>query len=280
MKIFISWSGPRSRKVAEYLSDWLRKLPLTVRPWVSKDAIDPGTRWQKELAEALEETRFGILCITPENKLEPWICFEAGALSKTVEKTHVIPYLIDMGPNDLEHPLKQFQAIEADKDGTFQLIKTIYKASGDDAHSIEDIKETFEALWPKLEGHIETAKKEVSEPPALKEPGLPEIKVQLDKIVVLLESLSSRMIKLESQGLRKPPWLMDEISPTMRLRDVLGHHTAEQPTKTNILNYLLKVDADKSQSESKARNFLLEVSKALEEREEEKKISKNEKEES
>ncbi len=280
MKIFISWSGPRSRKVAEYLSGWLRKLPLTVRPWVSKEAIDPGTRWEKELSEALEGTTFGILCLTPENQLEPWICFEAGALSKTVEKTYVIPYLIDMGPNDLKQPLKQFQAIEANKDGTLKLIKTIHKASGDDAHSIEDIKETFDALWPKLEGHIETAKKEVSEPPAAKEAGFPEIKFELYKIVVLLESLSSRMTKMESQGLRKPPWLMDEISPTMRLSDVLGQHTAEQLTKKDFINYY-KAAVDRSQSDSKTITLLQQVMKDFEEqKEKEKKISKTEKEES
>lgn len=171
MKVFISWSGPRSRKVAEFLSGWLRKLPLTVRPWVSKEAIDPGTRWEKELSEALEGTTFGILCLTPENQLEPWICFEAGALSGTVKKTYVIPYLIDMTPAELDHPLKQFQAIEANKEGTLHLVKTLHKASEDDAHFLDDIKEAFDVFWPKLEAVIINAKTEVVETSTTEEIG-------------------------------------------------------------------------------------------------------------
>jgi hypothetical protein len=56
MEVFISWSGERSRKIAEYLCKWLRKLPLSIDAWVSGLAIDAGTRWQKELSQALEKT--------------------------------------------------------------------------------------------------------------------------------------------------------------------------------------------------------------------------------
>jgi hypothetical protein len=108
MKVFISCSGDRIRKLAEFLAGWLRKLPLTIEPWASEEASDPGTRWGKELVEALEGTSFGILCITNENQKEPWINCEAGALSKIIEKTYVVPYLIGITPLELEQPLKQF----------------------------------------------------------------------------------------------------------------------------------------------------------------------------
>lgn len=65
MKIFISWSGTASRRVAECLSQWLRMLPIAdLDTWVSGDDIEPGTRWHNELTEALEGTDFGILCLT------------------------------------------------------------------------------------------------------------------------------------------------------------------------------------------------------------------------
>jgi hypothetical protein len=66
MKVFISWSKPLSKKVAESLSDWLQLFPLIIEPWISGPDIDPGTRWNKELSEALEDTNFGIICITKE----------------------------------------------------------------------------------------------------------------------------------------------------------------------------------------------------------------------
>ena len=51
-----------------------------------------------EIAKALDETKFGVFCVTPENQGEPWLNFEAGALSKTVtERTYVCAYLIELG---------------------------------------------------------------------------------------------------------------------------------------------------------------------------------------
>jgi hypothetical protein len=45
----------------------------------------------EELRKALKENRFGILCVTPENKDNRWIHFEAGSLWKGEEFTRVCP---------------------------------------------------------------------------------------------------------------------------------------------------------------------------------------------
>ena len=164
MRIFISWSGPRSKKVADYLNDWLRKLPLPIEPWVSGAAIEPGTRWTKELSEALEGTDFGILCLTPDNQDEPWICFEGGALSKAIGKAHVVPYLIGMQPSELKHPLQQFHATQANKEDTWKLIKGIHKVTRDQTRSERDIQEVFDKWWPDLEQVIIDAQNEVQLP--------------------------------------------------------------------------------------------------------------------
>jgi glycine cleavage system regulatory protein len=195
MKVFISWSKPLSKKVAESLSDWLQSFPLVIEPWVSGPDIDPGTRWNNELSEALEDTNFGIICITKDNQKAPWICFEAGALSKTIEKSRVVPYLIDIRPEQLEHPLKQFQAVEANKTGTLKLLMTLFKVAGNINLSETKIIRTFEKWWPDLEKEIETAKNEASEPniPG-KELSLQEIKSSLDLAIELLESLSTRSV--------------------------------------------------------------------------------------
>ncbi len=217
MDIFISWSGPRSRKVADFLFNWLKKLPLTINPWISHEAIDPGTRWEKELSAALEETRFGILCLTPENQLEPWICFEAGALAKTIEKTHVIPYLIDMKPEDLKQPLKQFQAIKATKENTLKLIKTIHKVSGDETRSQKDLEEAFEIWWPKLEAQIDVVKNEKKDQIEIEDLDLPQYtRKGIDKILSIVESLSSRLLELEKKGLHVRPYWHTGITDTTR----------------------------------------------------------------
>ena len=102
MKVFISWSGHRSGAVASALQLWIPRVIQFVRPWISSQSIDAGSRWSSEIAGALEETRLGVICLTSENLSSPWILFEAGALSKAVTETLVIPYLLDFEARELE----------------------------------------------------------------------------------------------------------------------------------------------------------------------------------
>lgn len=120
MKVFISWSGARSKNVAEILRSWVPKVLQAVRPWMSDEDISTGTRWSAEIASELEISKAGIVCITPENQHNPWLMFEAGALSKTLTETFVCPYLFDLSPSQLSGPISQFQATLATKEGTFK----------------------------------------------------------------------------------------------------------------------------------------------------------------
>ena len=101
MKIFISWSGQRSKNVAEYLRTWIPKVIQSVKLWMSSEDILAGDRWNRDIAVELEKSKFGIICLTPENMNKPWILFEAGALAKTIDKTLVCPYLIDLDPTEI-----------------------------------------------------------------------------------------------------------------------------------------------------------------------------------
>jgi hypothetical protein len=84
VKIFISWSGEKSREVAIALREWLPAVINSVEPFVSSKDIDPGTRWQMEVAGQLESSAYGIICVASENQSSPWLNFEAGALAKMV----------------------------------------------------------------------------------------------------------------------------------------------------------------------------------------------------
>ena len=67
MKVFISWSGTLSHKVALALRDWLPSVLQAVEPWLSSDDIAPGAKWFKDISEQLSGVEVGIVCLTSEN---------------------------------------------------------------------------------------------------------------------------------------------------------------------------------------------------------------------
>lgn len=154
MKIFISWSGARSKAVASRLHTWLPDVIQGVKPWVSAADIDAGARWGHKVQGQLQESRFGIICLTRTNQTAPWVLFEAGALAKSIEDTFVCPYLIDFGPSELlSGPLTQFQAKRATQADTFDLVSAINRAQGE-ALPDAQIERTFAKWWPDLEREL------------------------------------------------------------------------------------------------------------------------------
>ena len=53
MKVFISWSGENSHKVATALHDWLPYIIQAVKPFMSSGDILKGERWTDVLAREL-----------------------------------------------------------------------------------------------------------------------------------------------------------------------------------------------------------------------------------
>ena len=166
MKVLISWSGSRSKAIAESLYSWLKSVIQSIDPWMSEEDLRKGVRWSSELANELEETRVGIICLTPENLNAPWILFEAGALSKTVKNTLVCPYLFNLEKVELKGPLSQFQATKADKEDTKKLLITINEAS-DKPLTEKQLDDAFKHWWPDLDRRLKKIP-EIGEPPERK----------------------------------------------------------------------------------------------------------------
>lgn len=154
MKIFISWSGERSRQLAQALHGWLPLVLHYAKPWLSDADVSAGDRWATVVAKELETSNFGIICVTPENLNSPWVLFEAGALAKAMQGAKVIPLLLNLEFSDISGPLAQFQAKKCDKEGLAEIITSINKSS--DAGVPDDRKsQLFTALWPELEKQIQ-----------------------------------------------------------------------------------------------------------------------------
>ncbi len=150
MKVFISWSGKRSKALANALRDWLPMVLQYVEPWVSDKDISAGDRWAQAIAGELEASNFGIICITPENLHSEWILFESGALSKSMLDSKVIPLLYGLELSDLSGPLSQFQAQKLEESGVLEIVKAINKVP-ENKTSEQIVDQLVPALWPRLQ---------------------------------------------------------------------------------------------------------------------------------
>jgi hypothetical protein len=166
MKIFISWSGPKARRVAVGLKAFLQDVNQRLVPWFSDADIPAGDRWAVDLANQLDNTEFGIVCVTNESMTNPWTMFEAGALSKSMSGGRVCPYLIDINRSQLAGPLNQFQAKECTREQTRELLASVNMAMGADALQDSRIDRYFDVYWPSLEAEIASANKELAALPA------------------------------------------------------------------------------------------------------------------
>lgn len=162
MKVFISWSGNISLKVALVFRDWLPSVIQSIEPYVSSEDIDKGARWSTDIAKELENSTFGILCVTKENLEAPWLSFEAGALSKTMEKAFVSPFLFDIKRSEVQGPILQFQSTIFEKDDIKKMVKTLNKACGDVGIADNRLDTSFEVWYPRLEESLNELKNETS----------------------------------------------------------------------------------------------------------------------
>jgi hypothetical protein len=204
MKVFLSWSGPRSRAVAEALNDWLRRVIQAVKPFYSPE-IEKGARWSSEVDDALEGTRFGIICLTPDNLKSVWIHYEAGALSKTKDAL-IWTFLHGLTPGDVPPPLGKFQHTVAEKEDVLRLLKTINGRLADvGSEPLQDrlLEENFELFWPRLEESLSKAERlsdaatpQTREGAAI---GLRDEGAKLEEILELVRSQERRLSGLEDR---------------------------------------------------------------------------------
>ncbi len=95
MKIFLSWSGETSYGIAKIFHNWIPSVIQSVQVFLSSEDIRKGARWLRDIGKELNETSIGILFIVPGNHSAPWLNFEAGVISKSVDSACVIPLLME-----------------------------------------------------------------------------------------------------------------------------------------------------------------------------------------
>lgn len=160
MKVFISWSGERSRVIAEGLNSWLPKVIQAVKPFYSPE-IEKGTKGIEEINKTLEGASFGIICLTSENLKSEWIHYEAGALSK-IEGARIWTLLHNLKHSDIVQPLAQFQHTLTKKSDIYKLLDSI-NAKLSEPLDKSVLRDSFERWWSDFEEILEKAEKAIDE---------------------------------------------------------------------------------------------------------------------
>lgn len=164
MKIFLSWSGTESKQLASIFKEWLPNVLQYVEPYMSAEDISLGERWNNNITDSLHESIFGLIFVTPSNINAPWINYEAGALSKTLD-SKVVPILYKANVMILnEGPLKQFQSAKnLEKDSVLSLLKSINSSNKDGKLDESRLEKAFEMWWIHLEQAIAKIKEDLTD---------------------------------------------------------------------------------------------------------------------
>ena len=124
-----------------------------------------GGRWATEIGENLAQCDYCIVCLTHDTAQKPWVNFEAGAISKTVEKSYVSPLLLDITPCDLgDLPLTMFQCTEFNRNDVYKLLQSIncaHESPIEESSLASDFEETWSGVRQEVVG---MAPPKISEP--------------------------------------------------------------------------------------------------------------------
>ncbi len=232
MKVFLSWSGNKSHKVALVFRDWLPSVIQSLVPYVSSEDIDKGARWSTDIAKELEDSTFGMLCVTKDNVNAPWLTFEAGALSKTMDKAFVCPFLFDIKRSEVDGPILQFQSTIFERADIQKLVRTLNKACANDNLSDERLDKAFDVWYPTLESGLEKLKAVEVEPSEKKIKG-DENKKRDEILEEILE-----LTRINQKLLRNPEGnFLDSLSDVkgtlMELRNRIEKYQEIQPRRPN-----------------------------------------------
>lgn len=154
MDVLISWSKPKSRKVASAIYEWLPTVLPGLKPWMSDKDIDKGKEWFGELQGLLAVAKLCIVCVTEQNVRSPWLYYETGAIAPKQGGAWVCPYLVGVNASILaDGPLGKFQCTESTKEDTLLLIKSLNNALAV-PHDNNLIAGNYSGKWAALEGQL------------------------------------------------------------------------------------------------------------------------------
>lgn len=186
------------------------------QPWMSEVDIEAGSRWLADIEQGLAGCDVGLICVTPDNQLKPWLLFESGALAKHLTESRVVPLRYGLDPaSSLLPPLSNFQSKSVTNQ---QEMLTVVQMLNDRC----DIKVPADALAASLEALFSVLEKRLAAIPnvELMEPRSADN--MLSEVLDLIRSVDRRVADIEAQ-----------FRPTRRMQP-----TERQPQQRRPSSYL------------------------------------------
>ena len=227
MKVFLSWSGERSKAVAELLNEWLCCVIQAARPWVSTRDLDRGSLWFSEINDQFKDTSVGIICLTQENRVRPWILFEAGALAKGLSTARVCTLLIDLEPKDVEDRLAQFNHTSPTEESMFNLVRTLNTALGVNGLDPRVLEQVFETYWPQFDKKFKDIVKNIKDISSAKPRAKDDL---LGEILENTRLLNNRIRRLERA--------QEEFPIKQNIKNLIEYKLARGNSRENIIEEL------------------------------------------
>jgi len=125
MKIFMSWSGARSKKMGEFLSNWVPKIFPSAEIFFSPD-IPKGEEGFNTINNELGQSDIGIFLFTRENIDSVWMGYEAGAIRHNTNSGKVLAIFLDEGLSEVNlGPYQYLQHANWDGVEFVKVVRTI-----------------------------------------------------------------------------------------------------------------------------------------------------------
>lgn len=244
MKVFISWSGELSKKIAEVMNKWLPCLLQTIQVFYSPEDIEKGESWHQRIAAELSDCKYGLVCLTSENISAPWVNFEAGAIAKALD-AHVATIMVNINPSDIKGPLSSFQTTKLEQQDFLHLIQDINKYLDSPIDEIR-LRTTFDGLWSNI--RLELREVIQSSLPSTKNSRRVNEKSNTEAIEEILQ-----LVRKQNSLLTSP----ETLFPREYLEYFLGNsRTDSNDLVKNLLSYLEFVQNRLRKSDDTIANYV------------------------
>lgn len=228
MKLFLSWSEDRSKRVAEFFKTWISLVLQYSSPWISTHDIDSGAVWVSELNSKLSDCSVGIIFLTRKNKNNPWILFEAGALAKGLETNKVCTFLVDLEVSEIQGPLEQFNHTMPNKESIKKLVQTLNNLAGTTGLQSDVFNEVFETYWTKFQ---EGFKKILAETKSVPPPKKPD---ESEMMMSFAEKLDRLIRQVNRMEVRQTHRAVPEMTPNNSGLAALASNMTKGNSKASV----------------------------------------------